>query len=237
MSPLVLALALVFPLEPEVDAGSDTPEVIVKNRVWRPSDPSPVADLSTPINDGDAPEPRLPEPILYICRPEAPGSLEDRCVREDQPDDTADTLTPARIEREVRRIGLPPRHLTIQPPDGQTLVNLDTIFHTTAPALRRTITVLNTTIDLRARPHTYTWNHGDGTTQTTDHPGNPYPHHTITHTYHQPGTVHPSLDIAYQIHYRINNGPWQNLPTTITAPGPTTPLRIRQARPVLEHSR
>ena len=55
----------------------------------------------------------------------------------------------------------------------------------------------------------------------------------ITHEYDQPGRVAARVDANYRVTFRIDDGPWQTLDATLTAPGPTTPLRIREARPVL----
>lgn len=112
-------------------------------------------------------------------------------------------------------------------------MNLETIFHTTATDFERTVTILDSTVILRARPATYTWHHGDGTTQTTRDPGRPYPAMDVTHTYDDTGRVKARVDVTYTVTYRIDDGDWQTLDTPITATGPTTPLRIREARPIL----
>ena len=93
--------------------------------------------------------------------------------------------------------------------------------------------ILDSTVDLRASPASYTWHHGDGTTQTTISQGRPYPAMDVTHEYQRPGRVSPSVDVTYRVTYRIDDGDWQILDATITAPGPATPLRVREARPVL----
>ncbi|MTB87382.1 hypothetical protein H9L21_06505 [Aeromicrobium senzhongii] len=112
-------------------------------------------------------------------------------------------------------------------------MNLETIFHTTAAPFERSVPILGSTVDLRATPATYTWHHGDNTTQTTTRPGRPYPALDVIHRYRRPGQVAPRVDVTYAVAYRVDGGAWQNLGTTITAPGPATTLRIREARPVL----
>ncbi|MCL3836847.1 PKD domain-containing protein [Aeromicrobium duanguangcaii] len=132
----------------------------------------------------------------------------------------------------VRRVGLPRLSVAVQPA-GSTLVNLETIFHTTAAPFERSVPILGSTVDLRATAATYTWHHGDGTTQTTSGPGRPYPALDVIHRYRQPGQVAPRVDVTYAVTYRVDGGAWQDLGTTITARGPATMLRIREARPVL----
>ncbi|WP_146825233.1 hypothetical protein [Aeromicrobium flavum] len=136
------------------------------------------------------------------------------------------------MAEEVRRIGLPRLKVAVQPA-GSTLVNLETIFHTTAAPIERTVPILGSTVDLRAAPATYTWHHGDGTTQATSRPGRPYPALDVVHRYREPGRVAARVDVTYRVTYRIDGGAWQDLGATITAAGPATTLRVREARPVL----
>lgn len=179
------------------------------------------------------PAPPTYEPEPFFCRPEAPFP-NDECIPPPEPSEPEDDpeLTPGDVEREVKRVGLPRLRVSVQPA-GATLVNLETIFHTTAAPFERTVDILDSTVDLRAVPATYTWHHGDGTTQTTTTPGRPYPAMDVIHQYNKPGHVTPRVDVTYRVTYRIDDGDWQALDTTITAPGPATALRIREARPVL----
>ncbi len=142
-------------------------------------------------------------------------------------------MTPGRVLQAVREIGLPSLRLTVQP-GGETLVNLDTILSTSEPDFARSLTLLGSTVDLEASPTSYTWHHGDGTTQTTTIPGAPYPAKDITHRYTRPAKdVRLRVDATYEVRFRIDGGPWQTLADTITATGPATSLDVREARPVL----
>jgi hypothetical protein len=140
--------------------------------------------------------------------------------------------TPTDIYTAFKTIPLPTPTLHIQPPDGQTLVNLPTIYYTTPTTIDTTLTVLDTTVDFHITT-TYTWHYGDHTTTTTTNPGAPYPHQTNTHTYHHHGTTHPSLDTTYQADYRIHPGTWQHLTQTITITSPQQTLTIHTATPHL----
>ncbi len=202
--------------------------VVWDERAEAPETEPPPPWSGTPISDAPSYD---PEP--FYCRPEAPFPNDDCIPVPDDPEPSAEPeITPGDVERAVKRVGLPRLKTQIQPA-GTTLVNLDTIFHTTADPFERTVQVLDSTVELRATPATYTWHHGDGTTQTTNGPGRPYPAMEITHRYDQPGRTHASVDVTYRVTYRIDDGGWEDLDTTITATGPATSLRIREARPVL----
>jgi hypothetical protein len=140
--------------------------------------------------------------------------------------------TPADIYTAFKTIPLPTPQLHIQPTGNHTLVNLPTIYYTNPTTINTTLTVLNTTVTFHITT-TYTWHYGDHTTATTTNPGAPYPHQTNTHTYHHPGTLHPTLDATYHADYRINTGPWQHLTPTITTTSPPHTLTIHTATPHL----
>src|SRR5690606_13086218 len=101
---------------------------------------------------------------------------------------------PGEVLEEVRRIGFPRLRVSIQP-EGSTLVNLETIFHTSAAPFERSVDILDSTVDLRAEPASFTWHHGDGTTQSTTTPGRPYPAMDVIHQYAKPGTVRARVDV------------------------------------------
>lgn len=143
------------------------------------------------------------------------------------------TVTPAVVLSALRKIGLPAVQAKTQPAD-KTLVNFDTIFYAEPKAFARTLTLLGQRVDIEASPAQFTWRHGDGTITTTREAGAPYPSTDITHQYleaHQ--TLHPSVDVAYQARFRVQAGPWQEIPQLVTISGPTTPLRISEATAVL----
>lgn len=149
---------------------------------------------------------------------------------------TEPTITPAMVLTQFRRLSWPQADLTIQPAGGETLVNLDTIFHTDDPGpLTQRITLLGQDITIEATPTTWTWHFDTGTTRTTHHPGAAYPHHTITHRYTTAHTtVRPSLDVTYTGRYRLNNDPtWHDIPGTHTVAGSPQPLDVHEARPTL----
>jgi len=178
----------------------------------------------------------LPDQRLWVLWSREPGQpwkmSTTRCFSQ-APGARLPQVTPGLVLNALRRIGLP-RHEVRTQPAGKTLVNFDTIFYTHATPYTRTLTLLGQRVQVVATPTSYTWHHGDGTTATTSTPGAPYPAMDITHDYaHAHTTVQPSVDTTYTARYRVNNGPWQTIPQTVTITGPTTNLRIAEATPVL----
>ena len=138
------------------------------------------------------------------------------------------------VRREMERLDWPRARLEVQPPDGQTLVNFDTNFFTrdTEPT-RQTVTLLGQRVEIEAAPTEYTWDYGDGSSETTTSPGAAYPDLDVTHEYADPGQVSPSVATTYSGRYRINGGGWEQIPGTLTLPGESVELRVRSASPRL----
>jgi hypothetical protein len=133
----------------------------------------------------------------------------------------------------VRRLG--PASSSVHAPH-YTLVNLRTTFYTTPTTLDRQLTLIGYQVDVHLRPNSYHWHWGDGTTTTTHLPGRPYPATDITHTYRratESGPLRLHVDTTYTAQYRVDGGPWRTIPDTLTIPGPTTSLPVRQAAAVL----
>ncbi len=87
---------------------------------------------------------------------------------------------------------------------------------------------------MEARPSSFTWHYGDGTTTRTTTPGAPYPAKDVVHSYTDAHTtVQTSVDVTYTARFRVGNGGWQDIPETVTITGPTGALRISEATAVL----
>lgn len=158
------------------------------------------------------------------------------CYSSEPPEPEAELapqVTDADVLREVRRVGLPDATVQVQP-EEETLVQLPTIFYTDPAGLEESVTLLGFTVDIDAAPVEYDWHHGDGSEQTTTTAGAPYPAKDITHTYTDAHvTVHPSVDVTYQVRWRVDGGEWQTIDQTLTATGPTTDLEIKEGTPLL----
>lgn len=144
------------------------------------------------------------------------------------------TLTWQDVLAAIRRVGLPDSR--VEAPH-YTLVNLRTTFYTRPHPLGRAMTIVGFGVDLQTRPTQYTWHWGDGSTDTTTTPGQPYPSKEVTHTYrhatHRGPGMALSVDVTYTARYRVDGGAWQTVPDTLTIPGAATLLPVKEASAVL----
>jgi hypothetical protein len=142
-------------------------------------------------------------------------------------------VTPGMVLSAMRTIGLPSLEALTQP-DGKTLVNFPTIFYTRPSDFTRTVTLLGQPVTVHASPVAFTWHHGDQTVQTTSGPGSRYPAMDVIHEYSDAHvTVRPRVDVTYAGRFRVAGGGWRAIPGTVTITGPSSPLRISEATPVL----
>lgn len=141
-------------------------------------------------------------------------------------------FTPGLARQAVANIPLPGLTLNVQP-DGETLVNVPTIFWVDPQPFETSIDLLGREIEIEATPVTFTWVHGDGTMQTTDHPGNPYPREDITHRYFQPAELQARVDTTYSVRFFIDGDGWTDLGEVLIAAGPATAIDVHEAAPVL----
>lgn len=143
------------------------------------------------------------------------------------------TITPSTVATAFRRIPLPELH-SITQPATKTLVNFDTIFYVEAETFDRSIRLLGQDVDLTITPSRFRWTFGDGTEQVTTTPGHAYPATTLTHRYQRAHvTVEHQVEVTWTATWRVNNGPWQDVPGSVTITGPSTRLRIAEAVPLL----
>jgi len=212
--------------DPDVSPASRRPSIQIKAEKFRIPEIGSIA-----IGKNQVPEKR-PSFIFFQCPVDADvGNYGCR----DTPDDDDDErdLTEGDVLRAAREIGLPRLPVSIQPGE-RTLVNADTIFSTAPVRFNHSVTLLGFDVDLVATPTSYTWHHGDGTSRSTSKPGRPYPAFDVTHRYRRAAdVVRPSVDVTYQVRYRVDGGAWTTISQTITAPGPAAELEVREAVPVL----
>jgi hypothetical protein len=150
------------------------------------------------------------------------------------PSDGTDVeVTPGVAAAALRVIPLPAGVLEVQPPNGRTLVNFDTNFFTETQAFDRRVTLLGQRVDLHIVPSEFGWRFGDGQSLTTDEPGSPYPQLDVTHRYLRKGHVAPSVDTTYTATFRVNGGPWRDVPGSVTIPDAPVALEVLTATPTL----
>lgn len=129
---------------------------------------------------------------------------------------------PAITAADFQRLPLTPSAITIQPPTGWTLANVQTIVYSSdAPQTLRT-TVLGLGVTVRATPARFTWDFGDGTGPlATADPGRPYPEATITHAYRAEGVHRIGLATQWTGEFLVDGfATW--LPVSGTAQTATT---------------
>ncbi|QCC78267.1 hypothetical protein [Nocardioides daphniae] len=161
-------------------------------------------------------DPRIWTHIAFVCLESA---------------DELQTISAADVAREFKRLTWPAARMTIQPPDGETLVNLPTIFFTNDTSTQtQTVTLLGQTVEIEATPAEWTWHWAtpgdDGTPDdrqpfTTADPGSPHPNATVTHAY-----TRADATVRHD-----STSPTPDSSASTTAPGKTSRDPHRQRRP------
>ena len=142
-------------------------------------------------------------------------------------------LTTADIDRAFKEIPMGPSPIHVQPPDGETLVNFDTIYFTTPFTNDVTLHVLDSSVAFHITVQKYVWHFGDGHSLTTTDPGAAYPDQTIVHRYLRKGPVSVSLETVYQADYSIDGAAQQHLADTVTTTSAPQQLTVLTATPHL----
>ncbi|MBK6956755.1 MAG: PKD domain-containing protein [Actinomycetales bacterium] len=89
-------------------------------------------------------------------------------------------------------------------------------------------------VQIRPKVDHYTYVWGDGTTTGPSRSdGGVWPTGDITHSYPSPGTYQARVDTTFTGDFRINGGPWTQIPDTVTITGPTTTITVHAAKAVL----
>ncbi|WP_152188204.1 PKD domain-containing protein [Georgenia satyanarayanai] len=94
--------------------------------------------------------------------------------------------------------------LVIQPDQSWVLVGTETVAMTDAAEHVLGTQVLDLDIDARVNPVLFTWDFGDGSVPLTGtDPGAPWPDHTVSHVYSDPGAVTISLRTEWDADFRV----------------------------------
>lgn len=154
------------------------------------------------------------------------------CPSDDEP--AAATVTVGMVRSAFAKLKLPGSELTIQPPDGLTLVNFETNFYTDdTGAITKRVRLVGQRVTIEATPSTFIFHFGDDLKLETTDPGAPYPRLRVTHSYLRKATYRPWLSTTYSGRFRVGNGAWQDIPGTVTIDGAKQRLRAIEASPKL----
>lgn len=150
----------------------------------------------------------------------------------------APVLTPGRVLVAFRRLGLPESPLLIQPSGGETLVNFETVFHTTTGPFTRTVVLLGHRVRFAITPARFIWVWGDGGRRVTTWPGRPYVRgvpvsRDITHRYLTRDRFAPRLDTTYTATYSVDGGPARPVAGSVTITGTPRELATVTYTPLL----
>jgi hypothetical protein len=139
---------------------------------------------------------------------------------------------PAAAARAFQEMQIAPSRVHVQPPNGWTLVNVDTIAYTERTPRTMNTNLFGVPVEIRAVPSTYSWDFGDGSAPlTTTDPGAPYPAHTVAHAYANQGEAAISLTTTWHGQFRLAGEPtWHDVAGEATTVSSSGSLEILAAR-------
>lgn len=136
--------------------------------------------------------------------------------------------------REFKSLEWPASAVSVDPPDGRTLVNFDTFFYTAnARPTIKVVTLAGRQVSIRATPVSYAWSFGDGEGATTASAGAGYPGGDIVHVYVERDDFEVNVDTTYSGQFKVDDGEWQPIEPQVTVVGPGVELSTIEARPEL----
>ncbi|MFX0539271.1 hypothetical protein ACQBAT_04990 [Ornithinimicrobium sp. Y1847] len=149
----------------------------------------------------------------------------------------AQVLTEAMIIEQFHRTDFALPQIVIQPPDGQTLVNLPVYFQLAwpdagfAPGEVDTTTIVGHEVRIKPTLIGATYVTGDGSSiGPTTSLGGPYPSGDITHEYTSAASLAPFITVEYGGEVSVEGGEWRTIPGSATIEGPSSPLEVLTSR-------
>ena len=150
------------------------------------------------------------------------------------------TLTMADIKAQFMRTPWAKPQVSSQPSGNVTLVNLMTFYQvewsTTGFAPGEVDRSVLRGIPVRIRPKLvgFTYVFGDGTSHgPTTSTGGVYPDGDVTHVYARKGQFPVRVETSFGADFSLDGATWDPIPSTVTVPGPTTTITVREAKGVL----
>lgn len=152
-------------------------------------------------------------------------------------------VTSALVATAFRSTPVPRPLLEVQPPGGETLVHIDTVFAAQAEPFERTFTLLGQQVSVAVRPAQFAWTFGDGESLSTTRPGRPItlsesesgkiPSDLVTHQYVDKENVKVAVAVTWSAQWRIGAKPWAPVPGTVTTRSAEQPVSVLEAKPQL----
>ncbi|GAA2742360.1 hypothetical protein GCM10009868_12010 [Terrabacter aerolatus] len=130
--------------------------------------------------------------------------------------------------------------ISSQPAGNTTLVNLRTFYEvnwSTAgfqPGEVDRSVLRGIPVQIRPKLVGFTYLFGDGSSVgPTSSTGGVYPDGDITHVYKTSGRYPVRVDTTFGADFSIDGSTWDEIPSTVTVPGPSTTVTVREAKGVL----
>lgn len=188
------------------------------------------------------------EPVVWTYILEAGGQLGSYTQCPQDPPPTAETTPtetvdiPGEVLKAFKNVALPESVINVQPPGGETLVNLPTILSTSAERTQIQVRLEKVKLDilLEVWPNQFVWHHGDDTSQTTTTPGKPWTQGAdnadlITHTYAKTSDgLQLSVDTTWAAQFKVaGQADWRPVDGTVTMTGAPVTVAVLEAKPQL----
>lgn len=198
------------------------------------------------VEEYTCPDGSPPQVWMYIL--DEGGFLGSYSQCPEDPPPTAETTPtqtvdiPAEVLNAFKRVALPQSTINVQPPGGETLVNLPTILSTSAERHQIPVRLERVNIDvlLEVWPSRFVWHHGDATSQETSEPGKVWTEGAdlsdlITHTYATTSKgLDLSVDTTWSAQFRVVGQPtWRPVDGTVTIDGTPVTVAVLEAKPQL----
>lgn len=150
------------------------------------------------------------------------------------------TLTMSDIDGQFMRTPWSKPQVSSQPAGNTTLVNLRTFYQvnwSTAgfqPGEVDRSVLRGIPVQIRPKLVGFTYVFGDGSSVgPTVSTGGVYPDGDITHVYRTRGEFPVRVDTTFGADFSLDGSTWDEIPSTVTVPGPSTTVTVREAKGVL----
>ncbi|MDV3223518.1 PKD domain-containing protein, partial [Intrasporangium sp.] len=149
-------------------------------------------------------------------------------------------LTMAEITAQFMRTPWAKPQISTQPVGDTTLVNLTTFYEVRwssagfEPGEVDRSLLRGIPVSIRPKLVGFTYVFGDGESfGPTRSVGGTYPDGDVTHVYAKPGSYQVRVDTTFGADFSLDGRTWDPIPSTVTVPGPTTTVTVREAKAVL----